>query len=35
MLFEDGAAIGVDLAEGDGSHSGPFKSERESADTAE
>jgi len=32
---QDGAAVGVDLAEGDGSHSGALKAEREAADPAE
>lgn len=32
MLFEDGAAIGIDLAEGDGLHAGPLEAEREAAD---
>ena len=32
MLGEDAAAIGIDLAEGDGSHSGPLEAEAEAAD---
>jgi hypothetical protein len=32
MLGEDSAAEGIDFAEGDGSHSGSFKPEAESAD---
>jgi hypothetical protein len=35
VLFEDGAAVGLDLAEGDGSHPRPLKSEGEAADTRE
>lgn len=35
MLGEDGAAVGIDFAEGDGTHSCPLKSEAESADPAE
>jgi hypothetical protein len=35
MLGEDGAGIRVCLAECDGSHSGSFESETESADAAE
>ncbi len=31
-LAQHGLAIGVDLAEGDGSHSGSFEAEAESAD---
>jgi hypothetical protein len=32
VLCEDASAIGVDLAEGDGSHAGPFEAEAKSAD---
>jgi hypothetical protein len=32
VLSQDGSAIGIDLAEGDGSHSSPLESEREAAD---
>lgn len=32
MLGEDGAAVGIDLAERDGSHPGPFEAEAEAAD---
>ena len=32
MPGEDAPAVGVDFAEGNGSHSGPFKSEAEAAD---
>lgn len=35
MLSQNGSAIGLDLTEGDGSHSGSFKSEAESANAAE
>lgn len=35
VLSEDGPAVGVDLAEGDGTHSGSFKPEAETADPAE
>jgi hypothetical protein len=35
VLAEHGSAVGVDLAEGDGSHPGSFESEREAADTGE
>jgi hypothetical protein len=35
VLGEDASAIGVDFAEGDGSHSGSFESEAEAADSAE
>lgn len=35
MFLEDGAAILIALAEGDGSHSGSLKPEREATDTAE
>jgi hypothetical protein len=32
---QDGSAIGIDLAEGDGSHSGALEPEAEAADPAE
>ena len=32
VLGEDASAVGVDLAEGDGSHSGALKAKRETAD---
>jgi hypothetical protein len=32
VLSQDGSAIGLDLAEGDGPHSGPFEPEAEAAD---
>jgi hypothetical protein len=32
VLSQDGAAIGIDLTEGDGSHSGPFEADGKSAD---
>jgi hypothetical protein len=35
MLGEDTSAIVVDLAECDGSHTGPFEAEAEAADSAE
>jgi hypothetical protein len=35
VFCEDGAAVGVDLAERDSSHSGSLKSETEPADSAE
>lgn len=35
MLAEDGAAVGLDFAERDGSHSGALEPEAESADAAE
>jgi hypothetical protein len=35
VLGKDGAAVGLDFAERDGSHSGSFESEAESADAAE
>ena len=35
MLGEDAAAVGIDLAEGDGSHSGSLEPEAEPADPAE
>ena len=35
MPSQDGPAIGIDFAEGDGSHSGAFEAEREAADAAE
>jgi hypothetical protein len=35
VLSEHGLAIGIDLAEGDGSHSGSFEAEAEAADSAE
>jgi hypothetical protein len=31
-LPQDGSAVGLDLAEGDGPHAGPFESETEAAD---
>jgi hypothetical protein len=34
VLFEDGAAIGIDFTEGDGAHSGSFESKGEAANTA-
>jgi hypothetical protein len=33
VLSQDGSAIGIDLAEGDGSHSGSFEPEAEAANT--
>ena len=35
MLGEDTSAVGIDLAEGDGSHSGALEAEAKSADAAE
>jgi hypothetical protein len=35
MLPENFSAIGIDLAEGDGSHSGALEAEGEAADAAE
>jgi hypothetical protein len=35
MLRKDCSAIGINLAEGDGSHSRSFKAETESADATE
>jgi hypothetical protein len=35
VLGEDGSAVGVDFAEGDGSHSGSFEAKAESSDAAE
>jgi len=35
VLGEDAAAVGIDLAEGDGSHSGSLEPEAEPADPAE
>jgi hypothetical protein len=32
---QDGSAIGIDLAEGDGSHAGSLQAEAKSADAAE
>jgi hypothetical protein len=32
VLSQDGLAIGINFAEGDGSHSGSFEAERKSAD---
>jgi hypothetical protein len=32
VLSQDGAAVGLDFAEGDGSHSGSFEPEAESSD---
>jgi hypothetical protein len=35
VLSEDGAGVRLNLAEGDGSHPGPLKTETEAANTAE
>ena len=32
---QDGSAVGIDLAEGDGSHAGALEAEREAADARE